>query len=289
MKCPTLGNILQGQICTENFAGLASTAYIFLKKDLVKPLENEGSIFYLNADSFKDGKGLFKLELKEEANNIVGESQKKRGGFKQTGTLVIEVVNSAVSELMRALNNLDWCLVIGDGEQFQIMYNKTNKMSIDAGGLKTETGSASSDDRIATLTFTLANCIYPNTFLEVEGDIEDYYVGDQYEVIPGGTGSVDETGAAGQVFFVADEPTYGSITNPQKYNEETKEWETLTTGSLVPAGTKIKLTAQASSTGKFDHWTGGNKSLTAEFVTNGNNQHIVAYFSPKQAAGGSLT
>lgn len=170
-NCPTLRSILAGDMCEENFAGLGSVAYIFSKEDLVAPLEHTKQIYKMGADSFKSGKGLYKLELRPESQSITGESQKKRGGFKQTANLVIEVVNEETSDLLRSLNNLDWALIMPDGDKYQIMYlHNAQKISIDAGGLKTETGQAASDDRVTTINVNLVNCFYPNTYLEFTGD-----------------------------------------------------------------------------------------------------------------------
>lgn len=273
-NCPTLRNLLQGQICEENFAGLGSTAYVFLKKDLAKPLDHVGPIYQLKKNSFKESTGLFKIELKEESNSITGESQKKRGGFKQTCNLVVEVVNDQTADLLRALNNLDWCLIIPDGENYQLMYNTTNKVSIDAGGLKTETGAASSDDRNTTINVSLANCIYPNTFIEIEGDIEDYYVGDDFVVSPGGTGSVDEinVSANGKLFVFADESTLGSV----KVNDQTSY-----TAKHFNTGEEITLEAVPAAGGKFDKWSNGSKTTKITVVATGGDQSFIAYFSPK--------
>lgn len=279
-NCPTLRNLLQGQICEENFAGLGSTAYIFLKKDLAKPLEHEGNIYKMDAKSFKSGTGLFKLELKEGSQSITGESQKKRGGFKQTAQCIVEVVNEEVSDLFRALNNLDWCLIMQDGEnKYQIMYSPTQKVTLDAGALKTETGAQASDDRVSTINPVLENCIYPNTFLQLEGvDIEDLYVGDDFVVVAGGTGSVDTVadGGKGQFFFIADESTYGSVT-AKKVNGGAA----VTSGDKLGAGVQVTLTAAPSASGKFIRWNNGSTKPEITVTTTGNNEHYIAYFDAK--------
>lgn len=281
-NCPTLRNLLQGQICEENFAGLGSTAYIFLKKDLAKPLEHDGNIYKMNASSFKAGTGLFKLELKEGSQSITGESQKKRGGFKQTAQCIVEVVNEEVSDLFRALNNLDWCLIMPDGEnKYQLLYSPTQKVTLDAGALKTETGAQASDDRIATIAPVLENCLYPNCFLQLEGvEIEDLYVGDDFNAaaVAGGPGNVDPVadGPKGQFFFIADESTYGSVTA-----KKVDGGDEVSAGAALGAGVKVTLTAAPTSTGKFVKWSNGSTKPEITVTTTGNNEHYIAYFDAK--------
>lgn len=281
-NCPTLRNLLQGQICEENFAGLGSTAYIFLKKDLAKPLEHEGNIYKMDASSFKAGTGLFKLELKEGSQSITGESQKKRGGFKQTAQCIVEVVNEEVSDLFRALNNLDWCLIMQDGEnKYQLLYSPTQKVTLDAGALKTETGAQASDDRIATIAPVLENCIYPNNFLVLDGiEIEDLYVGDDFNAAEhaGGPGNVDTVGdgSKGQFFFIADESTYGDVTA-----KKVSDSSAVTSGTTLGAGVQITLTAAPKTAGKFVRWSNGSTKPEITVTTTGNNEHYIAYFDAK--------
>lgn len=167
-NCPTLRHILNDDQCEENYAGLGSTAYIFQKDDLKAPLVANKNVYTMGSDAFKEGKGLFKVELRENSQSFTGESQKRRGGFKITGNLIIEVVNEETSELLRALNNLDWGVILSDGDngKWQILYSPTQKVTIDAGGLKTETGAAASDDRICTVAPVLENVKYPNLYVE---------------------------------------------------------------------------------------------------------------------------
>lgn len=177
LNCPVLRHIKQEDMCEENFAGLGAIAYVFSKDDLSAPLAHDKEVYQFTESAFKSGKGFYKLELRAGSQSITGESQKKRGGFKQTAQLIIEVVNGETAQLLRALNNLDWALVLPDGDKFQIMYlHNSQKVTIDPGALKTETGAAASDDRITTIAPVLENCYYPNTYVEFpEGKTpEDY-------------------------------------------------------------------------------------------------------------------
>ena len=169
LNCPTLRHLLEDDQCEENFAGLGSIGYVFSKKDLKAPLAHEKQIYKMGEDAFQEGKGLYRIDLKPGSQSITGESQKKNGGFKQTAQLIIGVVNEETADLLRALNNLDWALILPDGDKWQIMYlHNSQKITLDAGALKTETGAAASDDRVTTLAPVLENCYYPNTYLEFD-------------------------------------------------------------------------------------------------------------------------
>lgn len=171
IKCPVPRHVREGDMCEENFAGLGSVGYIFIKTELSKPLATEPTLVYQfpkKTDTpFKSGCGFYRVDLRPGTQSITGESQKKNGGFKQTGQLVIGVVNEVVAELLRALNNRDWAYVIPDGDKWQCMYlHNSQKITLDAGALKTETGAQASDDRQATLAPVLENCYFPNTWIE---------------------------------------------------------------------------------------------------------------------------
>lgn len=178
INCPTLRHIKQEDMCEENFAGLGSIGYIFVKEDLKAKLASAPTkVYSVPDDPFKEGKGFYRIDLRPGSQSITGESQKKNGGFKQTAQLIIQVVNEETAELLRALNNLDWALVLPDGDKWQCMYlHNTQKITLDAGALKTETGAQASDDRITTIAPVLENCYFPNTYMEfAEGKSpEDY-------------------------------------------------------------------------------------------------------------------
>lgn len=165
VACPTLDHVLKSNDCLENFAGLGSVAYFGLKSDLAEPLVLTDNVY--SEPKFKAGKGLFKIECKDETNKIEGSSLGYRKGFKQTGTSILESVNKAIAKLGRGLNNLDLFVIMPDDEEFQIMYDKTRKIKFDADGIKTETGAAASDERQTTLTFSLQPVKYPNMYVTI--------------------------------------------------------------------------------------------------------------------------
>ena len=164
VNCPTLMNYLAQDECLENLAGLGEVVYVGLRGDLQSPLVATDNTYATPV--FKDGKGLYKLDLKEESQKIAGESQGKRKGYNITGTLAFDSVNAKVSRILRALNNLDWFAIFPDPSgDAQILYDPNKKVRIDQGGATTDTGAAASDDRISTVNFVLGPVKYPNLFV----------------------------------------------------------------------------------------------------------------------------
>lgn len=162
--CPTLQHYLAADECLENLAGLGEVVYVGLKEDLSSPMTATDNMY--TAPSFKDTKGLYKFELKEESQKITGESQGKRKGYNITGTMVFAGVDKKTSKLLRSLNNLDWFAVFPDPSgDAQILYDPNKKVRIDSGGATTDTGAAASDDRISTVNFILGPVKYPNLFV----------------------------------------------------------------------------------------------------------------------------
>ena len=166
--CPTLSDVLASEECLENFAGLGSTVYIGLKADLESPLTLTDNTY--STPKFKSGKGLYRLDCKDESQKIEGSSQGRRGGFKLTGTLVFEAVNKVVSKMGRSLNNLDYFLIFTDGEDAQIMYDPYRKIKADSDGIKSDTGAASGDDRNTTVSVTLGPVRFPNLYVTPPSD-----------------------------------------------------------------------------------------------------------------------
>ena len=165
-NCPTLQNYLAGDECLENLAGLGEVAYLGLKSDLKNPLTATDNVY--SGLEFKDTKGLFKVELKENSQKIASESQGKRKGFQQTATLIFDAVNRTTSKIARALNNLgDVFIIFPDGEDSQIMYDPNKKLHADNGGITTDTGDTPDSDRVMTCNLILGPVKYPNNYIEL--------------------------------------------------------------------------------------------------------------------------
>ncbi len=163
-NCPTFNDYLASNDCEENLAGLGEVAYIGFKGDLESEMVATDDTY--GTPVFQDGKGLIKIELKEESQKIEGSSHASGKGFTQTGTMVIDKVNSDVSKICRALAaRRDWFAIFPDGDEAQILYSPNKKVRVESGGITTTTGAAADDDRIATIAFKLGPVLYPNYFV----------------------------------------------------------------------------------------------------------------------------
>jgi hypothetical protein len=164
-------NYNAGDECTENLAGLGEVVYVGHKSDLETPLVATDDVYSM--PKFKEGKGLKKLDLRENSQKIASESQGKRKGYQQTATLVIDAVNRKTSMIARAFNNLgDLFLIFPDGDDNQIMYDPNKKLHADSGGITTDTGDTPDSERTMTANLILGPVKYPNNFVEFKADAE---------------------------------------------------------------------------------------------------------------------
>lgn len=162
--CPTLSDFLNEDNCLENIGGTSAVAYYFLKSDLKAALKRTGNVY--ETPAFNAGKGLYKIDLKDETQQVQGSSQGQNGGFALTYNATIDMVNKKVSELARALNNLDYGIIVPDGEgDAQILYDPNHRVVADSDGIKTDTGAATGDDRQTTLEFKLNGVLYPALYV----------------------------------------------------------------------------------------------------------------------------
>lgn len=163
-QCEPLLDVLASEQCSEDFAGIGSVVYMGLKKDLAAPLTEDGPNW--TGLSFKPGKGLYRIDCKEEANSIVGSSGGTNGGYNQTLNFTVDYVNKETAKLSRVINNSqDAFYIVEDGDEIQIMYHPKNKVQIENGGIESNTGDAADSDRQTTYAIQLKKCRYPNAYL----------------------------------------------------------------------------------------------------------------------------
>lgn len=163
-QCEALLDVLASEQCAEDFAGIGSVVYMGLKKDLAAPLTEDGPNWKNLA--FKPGKGLYRIDCKEEANSIEGSSGGMNGGYNQTLNFTVDYVNKDVAKLSRVVNNSqDAFYIVEDGNEIQIMYHPKNKVQIDSGGVKSNTGDTADSDRQTTFAIQLKKCRYCNNYL----------------------------------------------------------------------------------------------------------------------------
>jgi len=152
-------SILKADECLENLAGISADVYVGVKSDLSAPLSAEENVYATPA--FASGKGLYKIQGKNEAQKIAFSSLGPRKGYELTLTVVIESLNKVFSKVGRALNNLDLFFIVKDGEESLIMYDPNRRCEADSGGIAGDTGDTADSDRQATCEFKLKPVKYP--------------------------------------------------------------------------------------------------------------------------------
>ena len=154
-NCPTLKDFILADDCSENFGGMATTVYVFKRKDLAAgglTLESNSEATYkFSATPFVSGGRLWKFDCKRESQQVQGESQ-----------------------IARALNTGDLGFIVLDNDgKCQILYDTNQRCEIESGGLTTDTGAAASDDRQMTVAVKLGPVAHPNYFLNAtKADLE---------------------------------------------------------------------------------------------------------------------
>ena len=173
VTCPVPVDILNDDECLENRPGLGTDIYIGLKSELTKPLVATEN-FYALAEGesgqkvamFQSGKGLYKVQCKDDAQQIQGSSLGYRRGFELTCNFIVDSVNPAAGKLARAINNRDIFIIALDGEQSQIMYDPQRKVKFDSGAITTDTGTDPQSDRQSSYSAKLSPVNYPNLYIE---------------------------------------------------------------------------------------------------------------------------
>ena len=165
VTCPTLNDFTNADRCAENIGGMSNVVYIGVKSDLKAELAATNNLY--GTPVFNTGKGLYKLELKDESQQINGESQGSNKGYNLSWKGVVDVVNKEISMLTRAINNLDIFLICPDGGtgETQIMYDPFKRVKVDSGGITSDTGAASGDDRQTSLELKLNGVKYQNLYV----------------------------------------------------------------------------------------------------------------------------
>lgn len=164
--CPTLAHFKEGDQCLENYAGLSPKIYVGLKSDLSAPLSETDGVF--TTPAFQVSKGLYEIDCKEDSVNIKGSSLGPRKGFKLTVSFTLDVVNKIAAKLGRAFNNLDIFIIVPDGEDWQIVYDKYRKLRFDTDGISSDTGFKPEDDRVTAFTATLSPVKYQNLYVTID-------------------------------------------------------------------------------------------------------------------------
>lgn len=162
--CPTLKDISAANECLENFAGLGTNVYIGVKSDLKSTMTMTDGEY--STPEFNSGKGLVKLECKEDTVGIKGSSLGRRKGFSLEASFTLEAVNKDTAAVARAINNLDIFLICEDNGVSQIMYSPQYKVTADSGGIASDTGQKADDERQITFTLKLQPVTFCNEYVK---------------------------------------------------------------------------------------------------------------------------
>lgn len=166
--CPTLADLLSKNQCLENFAGLGTNIYIGLKDDLTAPMTQTDGEY--TTPTFQSGKGLYKIQAKEDTVGIKGSSLGRRKGYSLELSFSLESVDQETAKVARALNNLDYFIILEDGDVSQIMYHAQHKITADSGGIASDTGQKSDDERQITFTLKLSPVTHPCEYVKAPSD-----------------------------------------------------------------------------------------------------------------------
>lgn len=152
-------NILKADECLENLAGISADVYVGIKSDLEAPMTAEENVY--STPTFASGKGLYKIQGKNEAQKVSFSSLGPRKGYDLGITIVIESLNKVFSKAARSLNNLDLFFIVKDNDESLIMYDPNRRCEADNGGIAGDTGDTADSDRQATCEFHLKPVKYP--------------------------------------------------------------------------------------------------------------------------------
>lgn len=163
-SCPTLKNYTAEEMCNENKSGLGVIVYYGRKSELKAPLTATENVY--STPEFAEGKGLYKVECKDEGQEIVGSSLGPNKGNKIQLDLTVEMVNQITAIIGRAWGNYrDLFYIVKDGDVSQILYDPNRNCKIEQDGFKTTTGKAAGDDRVTTASIVLQPVNYANLYV----------------------------------------------------------------------------------------------------------------------------
>lgn len=159
MACPTLNDWLNSVHCTENFAGLGTNVYVFIKSEITLALASGKDNVYATP-TMASGATLYKLQCKEESVQHKDTSLGKRKGFKQELTFTIEADNADTAVINRALNNNEIGFIVEDNGVSYVIYDPVFNGKFESDGISGDTGAAVTDDRQTTYTYILQPTLY---------------------------------------------------------------------------------------------------------------------------------
>lgn len=151
--------------CVEQLSGTGTMAYFINMADMktMPTFDKDNPAYFIDTafdqSAFKEGKGAFKVELRNDANNIKPTSVKTKKGFNQVTTIVIDIISAISAKFMRNVNNINHIAILLETgtDEFYVLCNPQKKGTLQIEG---DTGTQSSDDSGYTFTYTQWQ-IYP--------------------------------------------------------------------------------------------------------------------------------
>ena len=116
-------NILKADECLENLAGISADVYVGIKSDLEAPMTAEENVY--STPTFASGKGLYKIQGKNEAQKVSFSSLGPRKGYDLGITIVIEPLLEIVCSLI-----LGSILGFVMSRLEKLFYSNTNRLSM---------------------------------------------------------------------------------------------------------------------------------------------------------------
>ena len=152
-----MGDILRGEMCTENLAGLGTIVYVGLKSDLESPMTATENVY---------STPVFRIDGKRESQKVAWSSLGFQKGYQLTGTIISEASGIEAAKIDRAMNCLDLFLIFVDEDQSLILYDPNRPLEADNGGISGDTGDAADSDRQTTYEFQLKPVKYTRLYVE---------------------------------------------------------------------------------------------------------------------------
>lgn len=155
--------------CTESYAGTGTTAYVFFSEDVdmdVLKVSEEKPIYENFA--LKEGKYIYPLRLKKQANKVVDTSLGDNKGVSNVATIVVDKDLEDEAMLQRTIQNKPCGLLLkksGLGQGAFILWNPNVDTTFEFAG---DTGDTYDADMGSTWTVTSAPMPYARMSISQE-------------------------------------------------------------------------------------------------------------------------
>lgn len=158
MACDGLKHIKRASGCVDSMGGLLPHVFVFMKEDLASEPVATGPVYA--ALTFKEGKGVYRIDCKEDVNNLKGNGQGSNKGFIQEGSFTVEGHSEDMTKLTRTLQNGNIGIIYPDGDKYLIQYDPNVPITFDQGGVVSDSGTTQTDMKTTVFTPQLKRQLY---------------------------------------------------------------------------------------------------------------------------------